>query len=198
MRWITELSCFWSNLETTVSTMKIGCYRRLLEKHRSECKPQEMHLPHHRIDILKILLHICPFCSCDWGVITIHIDIPISSNTASSGSNVSEDVTKQFMDFTDRVPGRFCVVQTKAQPSLLWGTHGIPTKAISGMPPTCTQTHMPPTCSVSKYSLVPWSSSYRCVKLSLLSLSPAGSRAGDNHRTPFQLTTSCWPDAGTC
>lgn len=80
MRRTTEPSCFWSKSETTVSTMKVGGYRRLLEKHHSECKP-EMHLSCYRIAILKVLLHICPFSSCDWGITTMYVDIPRSALT---------------------------------------------------------------------------------------------------------------------
>lgn len=87
----------------------------------------------------------------------------VSFNIAS---NVSEDVTKQLKDFSFRVTGRFCVVHNKAQSSLLRETHSISMKATPGMPPTCSQIRMPPTCSVSKHSLVSWSSSFRSVKLS--------------------------------
>lgn len=54
----------------------------------------------------------------------MRVDILIGSDTASSDSKVSRDVTGQRMDFSTSFPGRFCAVHTKAWSSLLWGTHG--------------------------------------------------------------------------
>lgn len=68
---------------------------------------------YHTTKGLKMHLHICPFCSCDYG---------INATQVSSGSSASEESTEPFRDFTASIPDRFCVVHTKGWFFLLWKT----------------------------------------------------------------------------
>lgn len=111
---------------------------------------QEIHLSRYRIDIVKVLLHILPFSSCDWGNTTMYADIARSALTQLA--QVAMSARMSLSNLWISVPGSLAgFMWFLPKQSLPCSREAMASQC--KLPQAChlhVPRHMPPTYSVSK------------------------------------------------